>query len=94
MDMLRVVPAYARKALNKYNVVDDESILFERYKEVENLTPEDANRKILEYEKQDGLFKDKYDWWCQKIKRINDFRQKEGERQKKEQEHVEKYNAY
>jgi hypothetical protein len=86
------IPMYARMALNKYRMVDNEAVLFDRYKTVEMQTsPEKVNKKILEYEEQDRLDKEEHDKWSIKYNKLQDFNHEEEERKKSEEEHVKKY---
>jgi len=86
------IPMYARMALNKYRMVDDEAVLFHRYKTVEMQTSqENVNKKILEYEEQDRLDKEKHDRWSIKYNKLQDFNHEEEERNKSEKEHFKKY---
>jgi hypothetical protein len=98
---LEVVPMYAREILNKHRVVCDEAVLLDRYRTVEmQASQQDAKNKILEYEQQDRIIKEKYnDWlherdivsWQEKYKILKHFEHEEEERKKSEEAHVKKY---
>ena len=90
------IPSYARKALNKYDMVCEESILLERYKTVENQkSEEDMNNKILEYEQQDDLERQEYEKLLKKYEKIHLFKKNEEHLKKTEEEHEKIYtDAY